>query len=93
VRVGAIADFRSSSIAMEQEYRWLSTQRPAPFAWQVQDLNESGAVGNATLATAEKGVQLLDHGAQRFIELLDDIDKFDVSVLSRAKPRRPARRP
>ena len=93
VRVGAIADFRSSSIAMEQEYRWLSTQRPAPFAWQAQDLNESGAVGNATLATAEKGVQLLDYGAQRFIELLDDVDKFDVSAFSRRQPLRPERRP
>ena len=93
VRVGAIADFRSSSIAMEQEYRWLSTQRPAPFAWQAQDLNESGAVGDATLATAEKGVQLLDYGAQRFIELLDDVDKFDVSAFSRKQPQRPARRP
>jgi creatinine amidohydrolase len=93
VRVGAIADFPSSSIAMEQEYRWLSTQRPAPFAWQAQDLNESGAVGNATLATAEKGQQLLDYGAQRFIELLDDVDKFDVSAFLQSKPQRPARRP
>jgi creatinine amidohydrolase len=93
VRTGAIADFRSGSVAMEQQYRWLSTRRPAPFAWQVQDLNESGAVGNATLATAEKGEQLLDYGAQRFIELLDDVDKFDVSAFSDAKPERPARRP
>jgi creatinine amidohydrolase len=78
---------------MAQQYRLLSTQRPAPFAWQAQDLNESGAVGDATLATAEKGVQLLDHGALRFIELLDDVDKFDVSAFSRAKPQRPARSP
>src|ERR1700744_2447169 len=83
VRVGAIADFRSSSVAMEQEYRWLSTQRPAPFAWQTQDLHPSGAVGNATLATAEKGERLIEHGAQRFIELLGDVDKFDVKRLSR----------
>src|SRR4051795_4600181 len=34
VRKEAIADFRPSSIAMEKEYRWLSTQRPAAFAWQ-----------------------------------------------------------
>jgi creatinine amidohydrolase len=93
VRIGAIADFRSSSIAMERQYRWLSTQRPAPFAWQAQDLNESGAVGNATLATAEKGEQLLDFGARRFIELLNDIDKFDVSAFSRKRPQRPACRP
>jgi creatinine amidohydrolase len=92
VRVEAIADFRSSSVAMEEEYRWLSTQRPAPFAWQAQDLNETGAVGNARLATAEKGEQLLDFGARRFIELLEDVDKFDVSAFSRAKPQRPSHR-
>jgi creatinine amidohydrolase len=91
VRLSAIADFRSSSVAMERQYRWLSTQRPAPFAWQAQDLNESGAVGNATLATAQKGLQLLDYGARRFIELLDDVDKFDVSAFSRKQPQRPAR--
>ena len=39
VRTDAIADFRPNSIAMEKKYRWLSTQRPAPFAWQTQDLN------------------------------------------------------
>jgi creatinine amidohydrolase len=83
VRREAIADFQSSAIAMEQEYRWLSTQRPAPFAWQTQDLHPSGAVGNATLATAEKGERLIEHGAQRFIELLGDVDKFDVKRLSR----------
>jgi creatinine amidohydrolase len=83
VRREAIADFRSNAIAMERQYRWLSTQRPAPFAWQAQDLNATGAVGNATLATAEKGERLVDHGAHRFIELLDDVDKFDVRQLSK----------
>ena len=58
VRANAIADFPASSIALEKQYRWLSTQRPAPFAWQAQDLNASGAVGNATLAVIEKGEQL-----------------------------------
>src|SRR5689334_6084715 len=42
VRRDAIADFPSSAIAMETTYRWLSTPRPAPFAWQTQDLNASG---------------------------------------------------
>jgi creatinine amidohydrolase len=92
VRRDAIADFRSSSIAMEQKFRWLSTQRPAPFAWQAQDLNESGAVGNATLATQAKGEQLLDHGARRFIELLDDVDKFDVNAFLRSTPAAAAAR-
>jgi creatinine amidohydrolase len=86
VRAGAIADFRPASIAMEQDFRWLSTGRPAPFAWQAQDLHPSGAAGNATLASVEKGERLIDQGARGFIELLEDVDKFDVKVLS-AGPR------
>jgi creatinine amidohydrolase len=82
VRVEAIADFRPRSIEMEERYRWLSVHRPAAFAWQAQDLHPSGAAGNATLASAEKGERLLDHGARAFCELLDDVDKFDVKTLS-----------
>jgi creatinine amidohydrolase len=83
VRMNAIADFPASSIAMEKQYRWLSTQRPAPFAWQAQDLNASGAVGNATLATPEKGEQLVDQGARAFCELLAEVDNFDVNRLAK----------
>jgi creatinine amidohydrolase len=83
VRNETIADFRSLSIDMEARYRWLSTQRPAPFAWQAQDLHPGGAVGDATLATAEKGEQLIEHGARAFCELLAEVDNFDVKQLSR----------
>src|SRR5205085_10120804 len=61
VRQDAIIDFRPSSIAMENENRWLSAHRPVPFAWQAQDLHGSGAIGDATKASAEKGEQLLEH--------------------------------
>jgi creatinine amidohydrolase len=84
VRGGKIADFRSAGIAMEKDYRWLSAQRPAPFAWQAQDLHPCGAVGDATQASAEKGERLLDHGARAFCELLADIDRFDPERLSSA---------
>jgi creatinine amidohydrolase len=83
VRKNKIVDFSPASVAMEQGYRWLSAHRPAPFAWQAQDLHESGASGNATLASAEKGELLLDHGARAFCELLAEIDKFDVNNLSK----------
>jgi creatinine amidohydrolase len=81
VRTDEIADFRPASIAMEKNYRWLSAHRPAPFAWQAQDLHRSGAIGDATLASAEKGERLLDHGARAFCELLANIDKFDPQML------------
>jgi creatinine amidohydrolase len=90
VRVEAIADFRPASIAMEQDFRRLSTQRPAPFAWQAQDLHPSGAAGNATLASAAKGERLIDQGARAFIELLEDVDRFDVKRLAAGPLKRPA---
>ena len=82
VRLEAIADFRSAGIAMENDYRWLSPHRPAPFAWQAQDLHPSGAAGDATQASVEKGERLLDQGARAFCELLADVDKFDPKMLS-----------
>jgi creatinine amidohydrolase len=84
VRQEAIADFRPASVAMEKDYRWLSAQRPAPFAWQAQDLHESGAMGDATKASAAYGEQLLDHGARAFCELLEEVDGFDVNKLAGA---------
>jgi creatinine amidohydrolase len=89
VRKEAIADFRPASIAMEKDYRWLSAHRPAPFAWQAQDIHPSGAAGDATKASAASGAQLLDHGASAFCELLADVDKFDVMKLS-VGPGRPS---
>jgi creatinine amidohydrolase len=82
VRREAIADFRPAGIAMEKDYRWLSAHRPAPFAWQAQDLHPSGAAGDATLASTEKGEVLIEHGARAFCELLADVDRFDPETLA-----------
>ena len=82
VRAAGVANFESSAIAMENEHRWLSASRPAPFAWQAEDLNRSGAIGDATQASAEKGEALLAHGAQAFCELLEDVARFDMDALS-----------
>jgi creatinine amidohydrolase len=81
VRNDRIADFPPASIGFENSYRWLSTHRPAPFAWQAQDLHPSGAAGDATKASADKGARLIDHGARAFCELLADVDRFDIAAL------------
>jgi creatinine amidohydrolase len=81
VRRAEIADFRPTSIAMEKDFLRLSADRPAPLAWQAQDLHPSGAVGDATQASAAKGELLIDHGARAFCELLADVDKFDPATL------------
>jgi creatinine amidohydrolase len=71
-----------SSIAMEQEFRWLGVYRPARFGWMTQDLHSSGAVGDTAGASAEKGEAVLTHGAQGFVELLAEIERFDIARLA-----------
>lgn len=82
VRTDKIGHFQPSSIAMDRDYRWLNVSRPAPFAWQAQDLHRGGAIGDACAADAEKGHQLLTHGAQAFCELLADVHRFDPATFT-----------
>jgi creatinine amidohydrolase len=82
VRSDEIKNFEPRTVAMERDHRWLNAQRPAPFAWQAQDLHPSGAIGDASAASAEKGRQMLDHGARSFCELLADVDRFDPAALT-----------
>jgi creatinine amidohydrolase len=58
-------------------------------AWQAQDLHPSGAAGDATQASAEKGELLLDRGARAFCELLADVDNFDVMKLGKTPSDEP----
>lgn len=82
VRRDRIADFRPTTYAMERDYSYLRADFPAGFGWMTQDLHASGAVGDATLATAEKGHAALDYGARAFVALLRDVEKFDLDVLA-----------
>jgi len=81
VRLDDAQDFPCQSAEMEREFNWLSTSRPAGFGWMAQDLSASGAAGNAAQATAQKGEACTDYGATAFIELLHDIDGFNLSRL------------
>jgi creatinine amidohydrolase len=66
---------------MAREFKWLGAYRPAGFAWMTQDLHTSGAVGDATAASVAKGEAALEHGAKAFVELLREVDRFDLSRL------------
>ena len=70
-----------ATIGMAQQFKWLGAFEPAGFGWLSQDLHPSGAIGDATHASAEKGERALVHGAQAFIELLQDVHRFDLKQL------------
>ncbi len=82
VRRDRIADFEPVTYAMERDYKHLRADFPAGFGWMTQDLQASGAVGDASLATAEKGEAALEYGARAFVGLLRDVEKFDLNSLA-----------
>ena len=55
VRMDQAPKATPATVAMAAEFKWLGAYRPAGFAWMTQDLHPTGAVGDATLATAAKG--------------------------------------
>jgi creatinine amidohydrolase len=81
VRMDRAAKATPATVAMAAEFKWLGAYRPAGFAWMTQDLHPCGAVGDATLASAAKGDAALRHGAQAFVELLREVDRFDLARL------------
>ena len=76
VRPEKIEDFRPISYDMEAAYAHLRACGPVGFGWMARDLHPSGAAGDASAATLEAGEALLRHGAEAFIALLRDLDRF-----------------
>lgn len=64
----------------------LHPQAGAPLAWQAQDLNPAGAVGDASLATAEMGELLLDHAAAGMARLWQQVAAFDLEAWLAGEP-------
>jgi creatinine amidohydrolase len=79
VRREKIANFIPATCAMEQNYKYLRADFPVGFGWMTQDLNASGAVGDASRATAAKGEAALEHGARACVELLRDVERFELT--------------
>ncbi|MGN8022773.1 creatininase family protein [Phyllobacterium sp. 22229] len=74
-------NFDSSQRAYIGDYKHLRAYGPHAFGWKMSDLNRLGVAGNAARATAEAGEQIIAHSVKGIIELLEDVDRFDVAVL------------
>lgn len=83
VHMDRAARFDSSGVEMSKTFRRLKPTGAAPFGWATQDLHVSGAVGDPTAASAEKGRVIVERAVQGMIDLFADIDAFD---LARLKP-------
>jgi creatinine amidohydrolase len=74
--------FSSRAAEMEKDYRHLRPAGEHGFGWIAQDLNPDGAVGEASIATAEKGRLTAEHQADAFIALIRDVARFPLERLA-----------
>jgi creatinine amidohydrolase len=81
VRSDRAEKFESQGEVIAREFRRLRMEDR--LAWMTQDLHPSGAVGDARNASAAKGEAALAHGASAFVELLEEVSRFDVARLER----------
>jgi creatinine amidohydrolase len=74
-------DFHSTSQDRAQQFEILGNGKSAKLGWQMQDYNPAGAVGNAAVATAEKGLAVVDAAGRSLARLLSEINDLDQSML------------
>ncbi len=74
-------NFPSTSQSRAEQFDILGNGKAAKFAWQIQDYNRSGAVGNAAAATAEKGAQIQAAAGRALALLLAEIQCLPLSTL------------
>jgi creatinine amidohydrolase len=73
--------FHSLQERLVQGHKHLRAHGAAAFGWIAQDLGPHGTVGDASIATAEKGRTTVAHLTDRMIELLQDVHAFDIEQL------------
>ena len=81
VNMAKARDFQSRSREWEAEYRHVSLGEGARPAWQIQDLHASGACGDASAASTEKGEATLAFAVERLVEVLDDVERVPLGAL------------
>jgi creatinine amidohydrolase len=79
-------NFVSAWQGLGNEHPSLDPLAGAPLAWQAQDLNPAGTVGDASKATAELGEEILEVAAEKMSTLWQQVAAFDVDRWLAATP-------
>jgi creatinine amidohydrolase len=74
-------NFPNAQADFTREFTHLRAYGPHAFGWKMSDLSPDGVTGNAASASAEAGERILDHSVSGFLELLADVDRFDLERL------------
>lgn len=75
VDMSKVENFVSNVARAEKDFALLRHTGTHAFAWMAGDLNPNGVVGDASIATAEKGRLTARFQAEGFVRLLQDVRK------------------
>lgn len=95
VETSLMLSFRPQTVDMSQAKNFRSTAEtdaispigPVSYGWVSSDLNTEGTVGDASLATAEKGRATAEHQVDGFIALLREVERFSLARFSPTAPK------
>ena len=79
-------NFHSTSQDRAENFPILGDGKSARLAWQMQDYNPHGAVGNAAAATADKGRAVLNAAGRSLAKLLAEMDQLPTRTLVAKTP-------
>jgi len=82
VEMAKAENFLSTSQSRASQFEILGNGKSAKLAWQIQDYNRAGAVGNAAAATAQKGAQVQAAAGRSLALLLGEIQRLPLSTLA-----------
>jgi creatinine amidohydrolase len=77
------ANFAPLSIAIEQAGGMLTPEGRVGFGWQTQDLEPSGACGDAASADAVRGRIVVERAAEALVRLCKEVQTYPLSRLTR----------
>lgn len=82
VEMDRAEDFVPRSVEIEKRFSLLTPEGAVGFGWQAQDLQASGACGNAALATPELGAELVERAARKLVELIAEVDAYPLDNIT-----------
>jgi creatinine amidohydrolase len=81
VKMDKAEKFHSLQERLVQSHKHLRAHGPTAFGWIAQDLGPHGTVGDASIATVDKGLKTIEVVTDKMIELLQDVHAFDLALL------------
>lgn len=80
VRMENAENFETAQTKLIADYQHLRVHGSSQFGWKAEDLNPVGTMGNARIATMEKGRNVILHQARAFVELCHEVNSLELPV-------------